>query len=78
MSLLHIVFLGNKVQTNKNMRRINKSGKKQQPGVLGVGVSIDEMRFVKDLITDIAGRRRDLGYSDAAVPEGRLARCGEW
>jgi hypothetical protein len=55
------------------MRRLNKSGKEQKPNVLGVGVSIDELRFVKELIVDIAGRRYDHGYSSQAVPEGRKA-----
>jgi hypothetical protein len=55
------------------MRRSNKTGKRQNSNVLGVGVSIDEMRFIKELINDLAARRNDLGYAYKPVPEGRRA-----
>lgn len=55
------------------MRRINRPNRKSKSAVLGVGVSIDELRFIKELITDIAGRRQDMGHSYQVVPEGKRA-----
>ena len=52
------------------MKSMNNSRQPKNDSALAVSVTIDEAPLLKNLVEKLAHRRKDLGYSHEAVPEG--------